>query len=57
MRMSRKTKRKMTKAKVVFCSRDIAVTDELDKVEEEDEEDEEEDDDDEERATKGPPAE
>lgn len=47
MRMRRKTKRKMTKAKVVFCSRDMAAMAESDEDEEEDEEEEEE-----ERATK-----
>lgn len=46
--MRRKTKRKMTKAKVVFCSRDMAAVAELD-------EDKEEDDEEEERATKCPP--
>lgn len=55
MRMRRKTKRKMTKAKVVFCSRDMAATAESDKDEEEDED--EEDEEEEERATKCPPAE
>ena len=54
--MRRKTKRKMTKAKVVFCSRDMAAIAESDEDEEEDEEEEEEDED-EERATKCPPAE
>lgn len=45
MRMRRKTKRKITKAIVVFCSRDMAA------MAFEEEEDEEE-----ERATKWPPA-
>lgn len=54
MRMRRNTKRKMTKAKVVFCSRDMAVTAESEWDEEEDEEEEDEE---EERATKCPPAE
>lgn len=47
--MSRKTKRKMTRAKVVFCSRDMAARALSEEAEEEDDE--------EERATKWPPAE
>lgn len=52
MRMRRKTKRNITKAKVVFCSRDMAARAESAGDEAEDEEEEEE-----ERATKCPPAE
>lgn len=50
MRMRRKMKRRMTRAKVVFCSRDMTVTAESDDEEEEDNEAEE-------RATKCPPEE
>lgn len=50
MRMRRNTNRKMTKAKVVFCSSDMAVMAESDKEEEADEEEDE-------RATKCPPEE
>lgn len=48
MRMSRKTKRKTTRANVVFCSKDIEARAESEEAEEEDEE---------ESATKCPPAE